>query len=143
MSSDPSGILAYGISLGVEEEIDTEKLAWYQQGEGLYGSVQLALLASVGFTETWATSPDQRTFHARERAAWAELGVEVVLTGTYEYSGLVLSVKKQDVEWSEVAVADLMIPDGAAERLARAVAALPGLKPVNTDPAWLLAAFYG
>lgn len=143
MGSDPNGILAYGISLGSGEDIDTDDLPWYIDDEGLSESIEIALLASVGFTETWATSHPRLGFYDRRKAAQVELGVEVVRTGAWDYPGFILAVTQQRVEWSEVAVADLTVPDGAAERLARALAALPGLTPANADPAWLLAAFYG
>jgi hypothetical protein len=144
MSSDPTARLIYGIDLGSSEQIDTDDLAWYVDEEGLSGSVERALLASVGFTETWETTDDQAGFHQRQREADHRLGVEIIWTGTWDYPGYVLAAGKNEVEWSDtLAITDWTPPEGADEKLARAVAALPGLDLGSAEPAWLLSAFYG
>lgn len=145
MSSDPSARLAYGYGLGSRDNMSLDDLPWYLDGEGVVGSAELALLASVGFTETWETSTDRAGFHTRQRDAEALLGVEVIWTGTWDYCGYILAAADcgQEVEWSEVAPVDLSVPDGADEKLRKAIKALPGLTLVNDEPGWLLAAFYG
>ena len=141
MSDDPTGILAYGFGLGSRDDISTDQLPWFVEDDGIVESAEKALLASVGFTETW-TKGDKGYFD-RKRDAEKRLGVEIVWTGTWDYPGFVLAATKQEVEWSEVKPIDLAVPDGADEKLRRAIAALPGLKLVNDEPGWLLAAFYG
>lgn len=147
MGMNPRAILAYGWNLGSEQDgtLDTEKLPWFdpEEHDDFSSAVEEVLLKAIGYTEVWSADADPG-FWDRRRAAQRDIGVKIISTGTWDYCGYLMVVTDQRVEWTEVKIIDTTLPEDADDKLHRALAALPGLVPLNPlGPDWILASFYG
>lgn len=135
-------ILAYGYDLGPAFGYDDDDLSepiWYLEDEGWQESMEIALLAAVGFTEDWFVSNDG--YFERKSMMEKRMGVTVVPYGSSDDSMYLLAAKYQTSRWNADPI-DITVPDNANERLAWALDVL-ALKPKITKPQWLLTSYRG
>jgi hypothetical protein len=160
MGMDPEARLAYGFKLGDSEQFNLA------EATGEYGALAVDWYdpeKEGGFAEQlwnrlFALIPEppevQYDWH-REEAARKYWNVDLVYSGTYEFSGYILTVTGEhtagsyaSVEWSNSMPLDLdgMTADPVRfhwdERLGAALKAL-GLTPTQARAQWLVFPFYG
>jgi len=156
MGMDPHGILAYGYDLGTGEN-------WKLVGAGEYGdydfpwwnddspggwaeTAKTVLLAKLaGFTETWDQvykTPRQDGFGKRLGLAELKLRVEIVEYGTSEYCGYILATTVLESDDYDATPVEISFDHAAAGILDVALAALE-ITPIQKEPKWILASYYG
>ncbi len=150
MSSDATGILAYGFDLGVmanlfpwhyDGDIESGGPPWYdrERDYDYRTAAERALLVATGQPDDLY---DSLTYQGVE-AILDRIGVRVVQHGSDEGDEMGLLVAKViRADWGDTTPVDLTLPDDADERLVWALGVL-GIKPEAERPAWLLAAYYG
>jgi hypothetical protein len=153
MGTSTNAYLMYGYDLGSDEgwkiqglgEYETWEPDWLDEDEGIIESALNKLRAAAGFTETdWRADG----FFDRQKAADAQIGVEVESHCSGEYPMYVLSAKKFTAYRGDVEVLDLatlqqaVIDEDLDGKLNRALDVL-GFRPVQEKPAWLLCSYWG
>ncbi len=147
---DTDAIIAYGHDLGGgdgEFELLTGKgwtPGWYNpddENEGFAEQAMTVLLRANGFRH----HRNSLVYTQRRGMAEAALGVEVVEHCSNQYTMYLLVAKvvrasRGHPQAVDVA-ADLVVPDGADERLTWALGVL-GIKPKSEHAAWLLASWW-
>lgn len=142
MGSSPRAELLYGIELGINCGFKYDELpAWFDEegDEDWIASAEAHLLTAFGFTETdWQVEG----YYQRKGAAETAMGVQVRSYGAGEDDSYLLAAVVHRTTWdSALAIPELVVPEGAEERLAWAVDAL-GVAPQVRQPRWLLTASY-
>ncbi|WP_045746405.1 hypothetical protein [Actinoplanes rectilineatus] len=159
MSDDPEARLAYGITLYSGEAARVAEVGkWGEITVGWYDSDAGGLSEQL-FSRLYDLIPDAPALEyawQKEDPARDHWGVDLVRSGTWDYSGWILVATRgpgetypyASVEWSDVMELDLdalahedRLPDWDA-RITAAITALE-ITPTQTTPKWLVFPFYG
>jgi hypothetical protein len=147
MGTSTDALLMWGYDLGggddpwkVEgvDEYGSIERPWLGEGDDFESAAMKVLLATVGYTET-EYSPGQ---WQREEDAKKRLGVSIEEHCSGSYPMWVLTAKTHRASRGECLAVDLTVDPAWGERLAAALKVLD-LKPLQAEPCWLLASFYG
>ena len=161
MGQSTDGILAYGYDLGGDDsgwkiqqageygELPT--LPWFdpenEDGDDFQSAAERHLLAEIaGFTERWAKGNEG--YWDREKAAKAGVGVQFDSYCSGGYPMFLLATKVitvhrgsvEDIDMAALAIEPEM--NGWDDKLHAALTAL-GITPVQAEPRWLLASYWG
>lgn len=155
MGVSTDGILVYGYNLGGDEggwevaeagEYGEWEPTWLDEEDpDTVGDAERVLLASVGFTEDdWRVDG----YFDRKKEAEGRLGVELESYCSGDYPMYLLAAHKIVVKRGYVKTVDfaeldrLRVEQDWDGKLQQALAAL-GVTPKQTEPAWLLASYWG
>jgi len=157
MGMRPKGILAYGYDLGGPE-------AWKLQGADEYGEYEFPhwynpdsedgfeeqatnrlLYRLTGFDETWGDvygTPQAEDFYHRQAVELKKIRVELVMYASADEPGFVLATQSfVSPNWASCPV-EISTDHAAAGILDVALAALE-IQPLQEEPKWILASYYG
>ncbi|MFD5610507.1 hypothetical protein [Kitasatospora sp. NPDC127060] len=156
MGMGPTARLVYGYALGGDSDgwkvnqLDSYgalSVGWFNGEDKDFAEAATTqlLASSVGFAETdWQIEG----YFGRRQDAEDLLGIEFVVTGSYEYPSYCLAMKVRSVEWGETEAFDFAAlttqaaSEGWSDRLRKAMDVL-GLTTAQSAPQWILTAYYG
>lgn len=150
MGDSSTGILAYGYDLGGSEHWDLEgageygqyEFPWYNENINMSWKDQaenVLLVKIINFLERYEVGTG---YYNRRDEAIKKLRVEFAQYGTGDYKGYILATTVHQAYDYGADVIEISLNHAAAGILGVALAAL-NIVPVQKEPKWILASYYG